>query len=185
MHDHHEEHRRRRDDPLLPDQLYPHRCADDVAYFHAQFRRTNPCPTKMSTPSWMASRARALCGRLHGLASNNNGWWGEGRSSSTWMATASGPRSAAPARRITSVAPTVLLCAMKKTNSNTGVLHALPGLSGDPPRWRLSLTDALRHVSLAHHRPDAFSARPHASPCRRSVGVAAIGICPCKMISLP
>ena len=31
----------------------------DAAYFHAQFRRVNPCPTKRCTPSWTGCRARA------------------------------------------------------------------------------------------------------------------------------
>ncbi len=32
---------------------------EDAAYFHAQFRRTNPCPTKRSIRSWTACRGAA------------------------------------------------------------------------------------------------------------------------------
>ena len=52
---------------------------DDVAYFHAQFRRVNPLPYKEVShhPGW-GEGPRPLCRNLHGLGVNNTGWWGEG-----------------------------------------------------------------------------------------------------------
>ena len=52
---------------------------DDAAYFHAQFRRTNPLPYKD-----IYTIVDGLCGRGQYVGTymawqvNNNGWWGEG-----------------------------------------------------------------------------------------------------------
>jgi hypothetical protein len=53
---------------------------DDAAYFHAQFRRTNPLPYKdVYTIVDGISRAKGhYVGTYMAWGVNNNGWWGEG-----------------------------------------------------------------------------------------------------------
>ncbi len=53
--------------------------ADDVAYFHAQFRRTNPLPYKDVYTLIDGVRGRGqYVGTYMAWGSNNGGWWGEG-----------------------------------------------------------------------------------------------------------
>src|SRR4051812_47152757 len=52
---------------------------DDVAYFHAQFRRVNPLPYKqVFTILDNVSGAGHYVGTYLAWGVNNNGWWGEG-----------------------------------------------------------------------------------------------------------
>ncbi|HON69062.1 MAG TPA: DUF2961 domain-containing protein [Phycisphaerae bacterium] len=52
---------------------------DDCAYFHAQFRRTNPLPYKTDYTIVDGIRGRGhYVGTYMAWGSNNNGWWGEG-----------------------------------------------------------------------------------------------------------
>jgi hypothetical protein len=52
---------------------------DDVAYFHAQFRRTNPLPYKQPYTIVDGIRgAGQYVGTVLAWGVNNNGWWGEG-----------------------------------------------------------------------------------------------------------
>jgi hypothetical protein len=52
---------------------------DDVAYFHAQFRRTNPLPYKEVYTLLDGVRGRGqYVGTYMAWGVNNNGWWGEG-----------------------------------------------------------------------------------------------------------
>ena len=52
---------------------------EDAAYFHAQFRRTNPLPYKRTTPSSTACRGKGqYVGTYMAWGVNNTGWWGEG-----------------------------------------------------------------------------------------------------------
>lgn len=52
---------------------------DDCAYFHAQFRRTNPVPYKqVHTILDGVSGAGHYVGTYMAWGVNNNGWWGEG-----------------------------------------------------------------------------------------------------------
>jgi len=52
---------------------------DDCAYFHAQFRRTNPLPYKQDYTILDGVRGRGhYVGTAMGWGSNNAGWWGEG-----------------------------------------------------------------------------------------------------------
>jgi len=52
---------------------------DDCAYFHAQFRRTNPLPYKEDYTIVEGIRGRGhYVGTAMGWGVNNNGWWGEG-----------------------------------------------------------------------------------------------------------
>jgi len=51
----------------------------DCAYFHAQFRRTNPLPFKQDYAILEGVRGRGhYVGTAMGWGVNNNGWWGEG-----------------------------------------------------------------------------------------------------------
>jgi hypothetical protein len=52
---------------------------DDVAYFHAQFRRTNPLPYKevFTLLDGVAGRGQYV-GTYLAWGTNNTGWWGEG-----------------------------------------------------------------------------------------------------------
>ncbi len=51
----------------------------DCAYFHAQFRRTNPVPYKqVHTILDGVSGAGQYAGTYMAWGVNNNGWWGEG-----------------------------------------------------------------------------------------------------------
>lgn len=52
---------------------------DDQAYFHAQFRRTNPLPYKQDYTIVDGIRGRGqLAGVYMAWGVNNTGWWGEG-----------------------------------------------------------------------------------------------------------
>lgn len=52
---------------------------EDAAYFHAQFRRTNPLPYKEAYTILDGVRGRGqYVGTAMGWGINNNGWWGEG-----------------------------------------------------------------------------------------------------------
>lgn len=51
----------------------------DCAYFHAQFRRTNPLPYKQDYTILDGVRGRGhYVGTVMGWGVNNSGWWGEG-----------------------------------------------------------------------------------------------------------
>ena len=52
---------------------------DDCAYFHVQFRRTNPVPYKVPYTVVDGIKGRGqYVGTSMGWGINNNGWWGEG-----------------------------------------------------------------------------------------------------------
>ena len=52
---------------------------DDLAYFHAQFRRVNPLPYKQDYTIVDGIRGRGhYVGTYMARGVNNNGWWGEG-----------------------------------------------------------------------------------------------------------
>jgi hypothetical protein len=52
---------------------------DDVAYFHAQFRRTNPLPFKTDYAILEGVKGRGqFVGTYMAWGVNNSGWWGEG-----------------------------------------------------------------------------------------------------------
>jgi hypothetical protein len=52
---------------------------EDCAYFHAQFRRTNPLPFKQDYTILDGVRGRGhYVGTVMGWGVNTNGWWGEG-----------------------------------------------------------------------------------------------------------
>ena len=52
---------------------------DDLGYFHAQFRRTNPLPYKQDYTILDGVRGRGqYVGTVMAWGTNNGGWWGEG-----------------------------------------------------------------------------------------------------------
>jgi hypothetical protein len=52
---------------------------DDVAYFHAQFRRTNPMPRAQEYVIVDGIKGKGhYVGTVLGVGTNENGWWGEG-----------------------------------------------------------------------------------------------------------
>ncbi len=82
---------------------------EDCAYFHAQFRRTNPLPYKeVYTILDGISGQRALCRHLHGAgASTTTAGGAKAKSNSSSTATAHSRPSAAPAPRTISAAPII------------------------------------------------------------------------------
>ena len=79
----------------------------DMAYFHAQFNRTNPLPYKQDYVILDGVKAAVNTSALTSPGASTTPAGGvRARSSSSWTATASIPRSAAQARRTTSAAPT-------------------------------------------------------------------------------
>ena len=66
---------------LLPDRLHAdRRCRTTPAYFHAQWRRSNPLPYKdgAHAPRRRRRAAGHYVGTYLAWGVNNNGWWGEG-----------------------------------------------------------------------------------------------------------
>ena len=56
-----------------------HEVAEDEAYFHAQFRRTNPLPYKTDYTILDGVKGKGkYVGTYMAWGVNNNGWWGEG-----------------------------------------------------------------------------------------------------------
>src|SRR5215510_13889765 len=52
---------------------------NDAAYFHAQFRRTNPLPYKQDYVLVDGIKGRGqYVGTYMAIGVSNNGWWGEG-----------------------------------------------------------------------------------------------------------
>jgi hypothetical protein len=79
----------------------------DAAYFHAQFRRTNPLPYKEVYTILDGVQGQGqYVGTYLAWQVNNNGWWGEGEIKFFMTGTPRSPPSAAPGRRTISAAPT-------------------------------------------------------------------------------
>src|SRR3712207_1171450 len=54
-------------------------CSSDLAYFHAQFRRTNPLPYKQDYTILDGVKGQGqYVGTYMAWGVNNTGWWGEG-----------------------------------------------------------------------------------------------------------
>jgi hypothetical protein len=131
---------------------------EDCAYFHAQFRRTNPLPYKDVYTILDGVRGQGhYAGVYMAWGVNNSGWWGEGEIKFYLDATASSPPSPALARKTTSrrvqlrsaswsgASPDA--CATRSSRPRTRA-------AGDQARRPLPEPAALRHVPLAHHGPD-------------------------------
>jgi hypothetical protein len=66
-------------DAVLSDRLYFTEVPSDAAYFHAQFRRTNPLPNQTDYVLTDGIKGKGhYVGTYMAWGSNNNGWWGEG-----------------------------------------------------------------------------------------------------------
>jgi len=77
---------------------------EDAAYFCAQFRRTNPLPYKKPYTILDGVEGHGhYVGTYMAWGVNNNGWWGEARSSSIWMKMTNSPPSVVRGQKITSV----------------------------------------------------------------------------------
>ena len=90
---------------------------EDAAYFHAQFRRTNPLPYKerLHDPRRRRRAAATTSAPTWPGASTIPAGGARARSSSSWTATASSRPSAAPAPRTISAAPTISTAASSTT----------------------------------------------------------------------
>jgi hypothetical protein len=81
---------------------------EDEAYLHAQFRRSNP------TTGSIHALIDGIKGKGHYVGTyiawnvNNNAWWGEGRSSSIWMAIPNIQPSMVPVQKTISAAHIIL-----------------------------------------------------------------------------
>jgi hypothetical protein len=161
---------------------------DDAAYFHAQFRRTNPLPYKEVYTILDGVKGRGqYVGTYMAWGVNNTGWWGEGEIKfyldgdgefPTICGTGTedyfcgaynfdgGTRSATPGKQL------------------PGIHHALRRpAAGDPPDGVYNRR-ALRHVSLAHHGPGPLRAGPaRHDPGARLARTRTAAICRCRTTS--
>ena len=138
---------------------------DDVAYFHAQFRRTNPLPYKevYTILDGVAGRGHYV-GTYMAWGVNNTGWWGEGEIKFFMDGDGDFPT----------------ICGTGTEDYFCGAYNFDPGsvdrsrpsayqefttpYAGMPqvirPDGVYQLAAALRHVPLAHHGPDPLRAGP-------------------------
>ena len=92
---------------------------DDVAYFHAQFRRANPLPYKEVYTILDGVQGQGhYVGTYLAWGVNNTGWWGEGEIKFFMDGDTTSPPSAARARRTTSAARTTSRTA-RRTNTRS------------------------------------------------------------------
>ena len=138
---------------------------EDAAYFHAQFRRTNPLPFKEDYTILDGVRGRGhYVGTYMAWGVNNTGWWGEGEIKFFMDGDDDFPT----------------ICGTGTEDYFCGAYNFDGGIVDDsmesryrefttpyaglpqvhPPRRHLPLAAALRHVPLAHHRPDPLRAGP-------------------------
>ena len=131
---------------------------DDAAYFHAQFRRTNPLPYKEDYVILDGVKGRGhYVGTYMAWGVNNSGWWGEGEIK-FFMDGDEFPT-------ICGTGTEDYFCGAYNFDAGTRrpdlpaglrrVHHALcRPAAGDPARRRLPVAAALRPVPLAHHGSD-------------------------------
>ncbi len=137
---------------------------EDIAYFHAQFRRTNPLPYKEVYTLVDGIKGHGqLAGIYMAWGVNNTGWWGEGEIKFYMDGDGEFPTICGTERRIISAAPII-----SRINSRSNTRN-LPRLMRDcrrssAPTASMTRTDALWIVPLAHHRSGSLpqrSARHH------------------------
>ena len=136
---------------------------EDAAYFHAQFRRTNPLPYKEDYIILDGVEGRGhYVGTYMAWGVNNAGWWGEGEIKFFMDGDAEFPT-------ICGTGTEDYFCGAYNFDAGTvdptfptrlpRVHHPLCGpAAGDPARRHLPLAAALRPVPLAHHGPDPLRA---------------------------
>ena len=141
---------------------------DDCAYFHAQFRRTNPLPYKEVYTILDGVRGQGhYAGVYMAWGVNNNGWWGEGEIKFYLDGDARVPDDRGHRHRGLLLRRVQLRSGLARAPPAPGRV-ALPGVhdgvrgaaAGDPARRRLPVAAALRHVPLARDGPGALPARP-------------------------
>ena len=119
-----------------------------AAYFHAQFRRTNPVPYKSDhTILDGVKGAGQYVGTYMARGANNAGWWGEGEIKFFIDGDADFPTICG-----TGTEDSPGLCGIQQPLCRTA--------PGDPARRSLSIATALRPLSLAHPRSRPLFQRP-------------------------
>jgi hypothetical protein len=131
---------------------------EDAAYFHAQFRRTNPLPYKEVYTILDGVQGQGhYVGTYMAWGVNNTGWWGEGEIKFFIDGDGEFPT-------ICGTGTEDYFCGSynfenQRRNSIKSTRHRMPAAASDSARWRLPVADALWSLPLAHHRPDSFRAR--------------------------
>ena len=131
---------------------------EDEAYFHAQFRRSNPTQGSLHTLIDGVKGKGQYVGTYMAWRVNDNCWWGKARSSSTWTATRNTRPSAGQGPRTTSAARTI-----SRTRRRAGTRSSPPlrrHAPGDPSRRAVPCGDSFRAIPLAHTRPGAIRQGP-------------------------
>ena len=140
---------------------------EDAAYFHAQFRRTNPLPFKQDYAILDGVRGRGhYVGTYMAWGVNNSGWWGEGEIKFFMDGDEHFRRSAAPAPRTISAAPIISTPARSTQLSRAPIIEFTTPYSGLPQvirpdgvyqsqqrfglyRWHITDPDPLRDAICA------------------------------------
>jgi hypothetical protein len=133
---------------------------ENCAYFHAQFRRTNPLPYKQDYTILDGVKGQGqYVGTYMAWGVNNVGWWGEGEIK-FFM---DGDTKFPTIRRHRHGGLFLRLLQFREPSDQAvpGIHHALRRPAPGHQAGRcLQIADALRHVPLAHHRPGALHQRP-------------------------
>ena len=141
---------------------------EDCAYFHAQFRRTNPLPYKDVYTIVDGVKGQGhYAGVYMAWGVNNAGWWGEGEIKFYMDGDDEFPTICRHRHRGLLLRRLQLRSGLARDAPQPGRV-ALPGVhdavrgpaAGDPPERRLPVAAALRHVPLARDGPDPLPARP-------------------------
>ena len=141
---------------------------EDVGYLHAQWRRNNPLPYKeVHTILDGVKGMGHYVGTYMAWGSNNRGWWARAKSSSSWTAMATSPRSAAPAPKTTSAVPGVLAIKLANTASSQRPIWDCPKSSS--PMASIRANSASASTAGISQTRSALK-KTCASRCRRSVG---------------
>ncbi len=131
---------------------------EDEAYFHAQFRRSNPTQGSLHTLIDGVKGKGQYVGTYMAWRVNDNCWWGKARSSSTWTATRNTRPSADRGRGLL-----LRLVQFREPEDAPvpGVHHPLRRHApGDPSRRAVPCGDSFRAIPLAHTRPGAIRQGP-------------------------
>ena len=157
---------------------------EDAAYFHAQFRRTNPLPYKdVYTILDGVQGQGQFVGTYMAWGVNNTGWWGEGEIKFFLDGDGEFPT-------ICGTGTEDYFCGSYNFDlgkEKGGYREFTTPYAGLPqvirPDGIYFGPDALRPVPLARHRPCALHVRPARERSRPWAGAPAGATCPCRMIS--
>ena len=139
---------------------------DDAAYFHAQWRRSNPLPYKTDHTLVDGVQGQGhYVGTYLAWGVNNNGWWGEGEIKFFMDGDVEFPTICGTGTE------DYFGGAWNFEHPARTIRRLLIALFRDAPghqtRWALPESAALRHVPLAYHGPDSLPtrfARDHSGP---------------------